>query len=86
MTLSVPLDKLYATIRNVYNVIKANSVTKMQLQSILGKLFHIVKCVLPARIFVGCLLDSLRAMRTDRTPVTDEMRAHLSWFLQFAHG
>ena len=86
MTLTIPRDKLQATIRLVNKCMKKVNITRKQLQSLLGKLLHLSKCVQPARIFVGRLLDALRSMRTNTTPMTNEMQADLAWFPQFASG
>ena len=86
MTLSIPRDKLKATITIVNKTIKKKYISKKQLQSLLGKLLHLSKCVQPARIFVGRLLDTLRAMNKRTTRVSEDMRADLAWFQQFAEG
>ena len=84
MTLTMPADKLQDTQKLVAATLRKESITKKQLQSLLGKLLHMSKCVQPARIFVGRLLDVLRAMPDSRTAVTGDMRADLAWFRQFA--
>ena len=62
----------------------AKSINKRQLQSLIGKLVHIAKCVEPARIFISRLLDALRAMGpTQFVRITDDMRADMDWFREF---
>ena len=58
-------------------------INKRQMQSLVGRLIHIAKCVPPARIFMGRLLDTLRGMKGGRTKVNKPMLDDLGWFLEF---
>ena len=40
--------------------------SKRQLQSLLGSLLFISKCVRPARVFLNCMLEFLRLMGTQK--------------------
>ena len=84
MSLSIPTDKLNEVVQAVNRYYTAKSINKRQLQSLVGKLVHVAKCVEPARAFIACLLDALRAFG-DRPyiKVTDDMRADLGWFREF---
>ena len=57
-------------------------ITRKQLQSLLGKLLYLHRCVRPARTFVNRLLNKLRQCRT-AIPVCEDMKSDLLWFLQF---
>ena len=84
MTLSIPHDKVRAALDVVNKYIGAKSLSKRQLQSLIGTLVHVAKCVEPARIFISRLLQALRGCG-DRwyIGVTDSIRADLQWFLEF---
>ena len=83
-TLSIPHNKLEEVISVVDRHIQKRSISRKQLQSIIGKLLHIAKCVRPARLFVSRLLKKLRGAPRYYINVTAEMRADLRWFQQFA--
>ena len=85
MVLSIPQEKVDDILQCVTRCASAPSLHKKQLQSVIGKLMHLAKCVEPARVFMARLLDALRNMK-DRwyTKVDNVMRADLEWFRQFA--
>ena len=84
MSLSIPQEKVEEALAAVRRYVSARSINKKQLQSLIGRLVHVAKCVEPARIFISRLLQALRAFG-DRMyiKVTDDMRADMSWFLKF---
>ena len=86
MSLSMPNDKLKEVMLAVDRYHNARSINKRQLQSLVGKLVNVAKCVDPARAFIARLLDALRAFG-DRQfiKVTQEMRADLQWFREFVY-
>ena len=86
MTLSIPKDKLAQTLELVDIMASRRSINKKQLQSMIGKLLHVAKCIRPARTFVARLLMALREMSAFYTPVTQEMRADLEWFQEFGRS
>ena len=86
MTLSIPHQKLSEILEQVSKFVKARSMTKKQLQSIVGQLLHIAKCVPPARIFVARLLEALRATKGRFLNVNADMRADFRWFLEFGEN
>ena len=83
MSLSIPEDKLRQVLETVRKYEKARSVSKKTLQSILGLLLHVAKCVRPARLFVSRLLEALRAATGTYVNVNADMRADFRWFLEF---
>lgn len=62
---------------------KCRSMSKRELQSLIGRLIHIAKCVSPARLFVSRLLDALRAADKKYIKVTSDIKADLQWFISF---
>lgn len=83
MTLSIPSKKVDETMRAVKKCTAKKVIKKKDLQSIIGRLIHVAKCVAPARLFVSRLLEALRNVVGTSTPVTDEMRADFAWFTSF---
>ena len=83
MTLSIPQDKLADVLKQVREVHDNKYITKRKLQSLLGSLLFVAKCVRPARTFVSRILNALREAKTDRIYIDSSFRADLSWFLQF---
>ena len=83
-SLSIPQEKVDDALAAVSRYGAAKSINKRQLQSLIGRLVHVAKCVEPARIFISCLLQGLRAF-CDRSyiKVSDDMRADLAWFAEF---
>ena len=85
-TISIPPEKLQE-IKNMCNTWKdKKSCTKTQLQSLLGSLLYISKCVRPARSFLNRMLQLLRN-NTQATsfPLTYSFHQDLNWFLTFLH-
>ena len=82
--LSVPKEKLDDAIGMVNKYLHRRAVTRKQLQSILGKLLHIAKCIKPARVFVACLLEALRGAPRIFINIDSSMRSDLLWFRDFA--
>ena len=60
-TISIPGEKMKEIMALVRDWQGRTSATKHQLQSLLGKLHHVAKCVKPARLFVSRMLDTLRS-------------------------
>ena len=59
MTISFPKPKLQEVLRRVRETMDKKTITKKQLQSLLGHLLFIANCIRPARIFVSRLLTAL---------------------------
>ena len=83
-TLAIPQKKL----DNIKNLVqewdKKTSCTKRQLQSLLGSLLYIHKCVRLARIFLNRMLELLRqAHGQNHIKLSIEFRRDLQWFKRF---
>lgn len=84
MSISVPQDKLSEVRSCVAAALKLKTMTKKHLQSVIGKLIHVAKCIKPARLFVSRLLEALRGMKKKFLRVTSEMKQDLMWFSEFS--
>ena len=84
-TLLIPHGKIEEAIALVDKYMHRRSLSRKQLQSVIGKLLHVAKCVRPARLFVSRLLDTLRGAPRFYINLTAEMKADLKWFKEFTH-
>ena len=84
MSMRVPPDKLAEIKSEIGKWVKKTTITKQNLQSLLGKLFWVARVIRYARVFMGRLLQQLRSMSsmTDKSKVTltDESRKDLKWW------
>ena len=83
-TVSIPQDKLQQ-VKNVVTEWKTKKVcSKKQLQSLLGLLLYIHKCVKPARCFLNRMLEVLRnAKNPQKIYLTPEFMRDIRWFSKF---
>jgi len=85
MTMSVTQSRI-TEIEELLNCWKdKTSCTKRQLQSLLGKLVFISKCVRPSRIFLHRMLELLRSLKNNhnRTRLTSGFHKDLRWWQCF---
>ena len=61
------------------------SVTKTELQSLIGKLAFVSKCVRPGCLFLTCVLDTLRFLwcNNHRVKLSAEFRKDIGWWMRF---
>ena len=83
MTISMPEDKVAATLEAITNMRTRKTTSVKTLQSVLSKILHMSKCVQPARLFVGRLLQALREAMGLHMKISQDMRKDLDWFIQF---
>ena len=82
--LGIQVDSENATLSIPYkSFVKLQNFTRKQLQSILGSLMFVHKVVKPARYFVNKLLHTLRIMKQDKVPMTEDIQKDINWFLAF---
>ena len=62
-TIAVPQEKLYEIRQECQQWLTKKTCTKRQLQSLLGKLLYVTKCVRASRPFLNRMLDTLRASK-----------------------
>ena len=65
------------------NTLDKASISKTQLQSIIGSLMFVAKCVKPTRYFLNRLLNTLREATNSTILLTEDMKRDLQWFLTF---
>ena len=72
--LAVPAQKLAEILQKCRDIDKSITISKKQLQSVIGSLMFIYKCVKPSRSFVNRLLDALRSVNGTKVQVNDTMK------------
>ena len=81
-TISIPQDKLLQIHNECKNWVSKTTCTKGQLQSLLGSLLYITKCVRYSRYFLNRMLAVLRQHTNKNTcKLNDEFFKDLQWFL-----
>ena len=83
-TISMPDEKLKVIQQMLHDWRHKKYCSKQQLQSLLGNLLYIHKCVRPAHIFLNRMLDLLR-MNYDKKSITltHDFKRNLMWFITF---
>ena len=83
-TLSIEPVKLEALSGECVKVYSKKFVSKRALQSLLGKLFYLHKCVKPARAFVNIILTIFRKHHDQsKILIFEEFRQDIHWFITF---
>ena len=83
-TVSIDPYKLHSIFQECIKTNYKKFITKKGLQSLIGKLIYIHKCVAPARAFINRMLGHLRSSKnTKRIRLTSEFFSDLEWFLKF---
>ena len=83
-TISIPQEKLCDVTDAVRHWMTKDFATKHQLQSILGLLLYVHKCVKPARVFLNRMLDVLRSDHgRQKIYLTPDFKRDLGWFDKF---
>ena len=84
MVMRVPPEKLSEIKSEIKLWVRKTTITRRDLQSLLGKLFWISKVVRHARVFMGRLLQQLRTMAglgdSSKVKLTEESRKDLAWW------
>ena len=83
-TISIPHEKLQEIVKLCCSWKNKKFCTKNQLQSLLGSLLYITKCVRPARFFLNRMLQLLRDNHTkNNIRLTEGFLKDLKWFNTF---
>ena len=83
-TVAIPAEKLRQINDTVKEWLEKRTCTKRQLQSILGLLLYVHKCVKPARVFLNRMLDLLRSSQNaQKITLTSDFRRDVRWFAKF---
>ena len=87
MTMSVPPDKVTEIKAEIGKWVRKTTITKKELQSLLGKLFWVAKVVQHARPFMGRLLMQLRTMTSlkdsRKVKLSDESKKDILWWSRY---
>ena len=85
-TLSIPDEKLAEIKQLCEQWVHKKNCTKNQLQSLLGSLLYITRCVRPARNFLNRMLQILRDnVHTNFIVLSHQFFQDLNWFRVFLH-
>ena len=83
-TVSIPPEKIAEILTECHLWTNRQKCTKRQLQSLLGKLLYITKCVCLSRPFLNRMLDLLRSSdKLSEISLTVDFKRDLNWFLEF---
>ena len=83
-SLRIPDDKLKEVNLKCIQWASKNTATKKQLQSLVGSLIYIHKCVKPARLFVNRILATLReSPEHGCIQLSQEFKKDIAWFNSF---
>ena len=83
-TIAVPHEKLNEIKVACQQWLSKRTCNRRELQSLLGKLLYVTKCVRASRPFLNRMLDTLRAAHKQDIIVIDcEFRRDLNWFTKF---
>ena len=82
MTVTFPSEKLQNTFQLVEDWVSRQAANIHQLQALLGQLLHIAQCCQSTRLFLNCMLATLRECPGDGTIwLSPELKKDLQWFL-----
>ena len=81
--LSIPTQKLEEIKRCMASAVKQTTITKKQLQRIIGVVNHLAKVVRAARLFIGRILAAYRATEGDSVTVSRHIKADFRWFARY---
>ena len=79
--ISIPQDKCLQILDTCRLFITNKHISRRQLQSLLGKLLYLHRCITASRSFVNKLLNTL--CTSNKIIITEEMKKDLAWFIQF---
>ena len=83
-TLSINSNKLKQIYMECIHGSKKTTLTRKAMQSLLGKLLYLHKCVLPARTFINRILDLFRHNSQGRKIHLDSgFHQDIQWFISF---
>ena len=84
MTMEVTPDRLVEIRELTNNWLGKEEATVKEVQSIIGKLNFVAKCVKPARIFICRMLNFLRAMpKKGKTKISVEFIDDIKWWIRY---
>ena len=84
-SVTIPPEKLQQILDKCSSVQKRKSISKNQLQSLLGSLMFLHRRDKATRVFTNRLLEALRNITSNTVQVTEDMRRALRWFTSFVN-
>ena len=87
MTISVTKERLEETRKLLNSWLKKSSASKTELQSLIGKLCFITKCVRQSRLFLNRMLNLLRSITAGvrRVKLCKSFMKDVRWWKRFVH-
>ena len=86
-SLYIPASELNDIITACEETAKRTTITKRELQSLLGKLLYISRVIRPARAFLNRMLDTLQTTgEGQHIRVAGGFKSDLDWFTAFSQG
>ena len=83
-TVAIPPDKLQSIKQLCHSWATKSTCTKKELQSLLGSLLYVAKCIKYARVFLNRMLNLLRTnYNNKKIMIDDDFRKDLKWFNTF---
>ena len=84
-TISVPAERMVEIVALVSEWQSKKITKKVDLQSLIGKLQFVTKCVRQSRVFMNRLLETLRSMAGDKKfiKLSDSFKKDLKWWSRF---
>ena len=85
MKLTIPQEKLDETLSECTTWMTKTTATRKEIQRLAGRLYHIAKCIEPARRFMNRIFAALRDTPFGgQHPISDGLKSDVKWFLAFA--
>ena len=82
-TISIPEGKEIEILEKCRDFITHKYVTKRKLQSLVGSIMYIHKCVKSSHFFTNRLLEALRSCNGNFVTVTDSIKQDVQWLIHF---
>ena len=87
MEMSVPPEKMTEVKAEITRWVRKSTISKRELQSLLGKLFWVARVIKYARAFMGRLLDQLRSLSSlhdgKKVVFSEESRKDIRWWAEY---
>ena len=81
MSIEMPEEKILATQAEIRKYAGAAVIPKKKLQSIIGRVLNLGKCIPPARLLIGRLLSALKGKPKDQIQIDSEINRDFDWLL-----
>ena len=85
MTISISSERLVEIKQLVKKWLKKTKATKNELQSLVGKLCYVTKCVIQSKVFLNRVLELLRSFSLNQNSIilTESFRKDIQWWSMF---